>query len=56
VRRQVGEVGFDELDARDVIQVAAFAGNQVVDDANAMAAAHELFGEMRTDETCAASD
>ena len=41
-------------DAVNVRQVCALAGTEVVGDADAMAAPHELFGQMRPDEPGAA--
>ena len=53
---EVGEVALEELDARDVREVAALAGDQAVDDADALAAADELFREVGADEAGAAGD
>ncbi len=50
------EVAFEKFDARNVRDVAALAGNQAVDDADPVAAANELLGEVRSDETSAAGD
>ena len=36
---EVGEVAFEELDARQVREIRALAGDQAVDDADAVAAA-----------------
>ena len=55
-KRHVGEIALEKLDARDVIEIAALACNQTVRDANAVAAADELFGEVRSDETGTAGD
>ena len=52
----VGEVAFQEVDAGNVIEIATFAGNQTVNDADRVAAAHELFSQVRSDESCAAGD
>ncbi len=38
------------------VEVAALAGDQAVDDADGVAAADELLGEMRSDEAGAAGD
>ena len=48
--RQIGEVALEELHAANVIQVPPLAGDEVVRHADAMAAADELFREMRPDE------
>ena len=55
-KRQVGEIAFEELDAGKVIEIAALAGDQVVDDADAVAAANEFFREVGSDEAGAAGD
>ena len=52
----VREIAFDELHRRQVVEVAALAGDQAVDDADALAAADELFREVRSDEAGAAGD
>ena len=54
--RQIGEVAFEELDARNVIEIAPVAGDEAVGDADAVAAADEFFREMRADEPGAAGD
>ena len=48
------EIALEEFDALDVIEIAPLAGDQAVDDADAMAAPDELFGEMGSDEARAA--
>src|SRR6188768_1457476 len=53
---RIGEITFEEIDARNVIEIATVAGGEVVDDADAVAAANQLFGEMRADESCAAGN
>jgi hypothetical protein len=53
---QVGEVSFEELDAGNVIEIAALTRDQTVGDTHGMAAANEFFAEMRTDEPGAAGD
>ena len=53
---EVGEVAFEELDAGRCVEVAALAGDEAVDDADAMAAPDEFLGEMRADEAGAAGD
>jgi hypothetical protein len=50
----LGEIAFDEFHAGDVREILTLAGHQVVDDANAFAAADELFCQMGADETGAA--
>ena len=54
--RRIGEVAVQELDLRQVLDVARVPGDQAVDDAHALAAADELFDEVRTDEAGAAGD
>ena len=51
---RIGEVAFDELDVRQVLEVGALAGDQTVDDTNRRAAADEFFSKMRPDKTGAA--
>ena len=53
---EIGEVALEELDAADVIEVAALAGDQAVGDADAVAAPDELFGQVGADEAGAAGD
>jgi hypothetical protein len=48
--RQIGEVPFEELRARGVIEVAALAGDQAVHDTDAVAAAYQLCREVRANE------
>ena len=43
---KIGEVAFDQLDARDMCQVFALAGDEAVDDADARAAADEFLRQM----------
>lgn len=52
----VGEIALEEFDARDVIEIASLAGDQAVDDADAMATPDQFFGEMGSDEARAAGD
>ena len=52
--RHLCEVALEKFHADDVIEVAAFAGDQVVDDPHLMAAPDQLFRQMGTDETGAA--
>ena len=47
----VGEVALEELDLREVCQIVALAGDEAVDDADAIAAADEGFGNVGADET-----
>jgi hypothetical protein len=49
-----GKVALEEFDALDMIEIAPLAGDQAVDDADAMTAPDELFGEMGSDEARAA--
>ena len=51
---EVGEVALEEFYRWDVREVLALAGDQVVDDAYVLAAARELFREVRPDEARAA--
>ena len=51
---RLGEIAFQEINARDLLEVAALPGDEAVDDAYAVAAADELFGEVRSDEAGAA--
>ena len=53
---EIGDVAFEELDARQMREVLAVAGDQAVGDADAFAAADELFCEVGTDEAGAAGD
>ena len=54
--RQIGEIPFEELDAGDVVEIAALAGDETVGDADGVPAADELFRQMGTDESGAAGD
>ena len=51
---QFGQIAFDELGRRNAVEIAAFARDQAVHDADAMTAPQELFREMRSDEAGAA--
>ena len=53
---QIREIAFEELHAGHVIEIAALAGDQAVDDADMVAAPDELFGEVGSDEARAAGD
>ena len=48
--RQIGEIAFEEIDAGQMREVLAMAGDQAVDDADLFAAAYELFCEVGSDE------
>src|SRR5205809_79491 len=52
----VGEVPLHELHARNVIEIAALAGAQVVGDPDAVPPAYEFFRQMRSNEPGAARD
>ena len=52
----LGQIAFEKIDARDVVEVAPLSGDEAVGDAHAVTAADELFGEVRADETGAAGD
>ena len=54
--REVCEVAFDELNARHMREVLAMAGNEAVGDADALAAARQLFCEVGSDEACPTGD
>jgi hypothetical protein len=41
-----GQVALDELDVRNVIEIAALAGDQTIEYADLMPAANQFFGEM----------
>jgi hypothetical protein len=43
---ELRKVPFEEFHVREMGQVVALAGNEAVDDTNALAAANELLGEM----------
>ena len=47
---EIREVPLEEIDALDVRQVAAMAGDETIGDADAFAAADELFCQVGTDE------
>ena len=53
---QVGEVSLEEVDATDVVQIAALAGDERVGDADAVTAPDELLREVGSDEAGAAGD
>ena len=52
--QRIGEIALDELDA--VAQVVLVAGGEIVDDAHAVAARDERFGNVRADEAGAAGN
>ena len=51
---KIGQIPFDELDAWNVIEIAALPGNEGVGDANAVTPANKLLREVRSDEAGAA--
>jgi hypothetical protein len=51
---EIGQIAFEKVDAFQVIEVAATAGDQVIDNANRIAAAKQFFRKMRSDEAGAA--
>ena len=54
--RKIGEVAFEEIDAGQMREVLAMAGDQAVGDADLLAAADELFCEVGSDEAGATGD
>ena len=54
--RQVGEVSFEELDTRNVIEVGALARDETVRYADRVPAADEFFGQVRSNEPGSAGD
>src|SRR5678815_4578587 len=54
--REVCEVSLNQLDARNVRQVLALAGDEAVRDAHAFTAANQLFNQMGSDESGTAGD
>ena len=53
--RAIRQVALEELDAGNVIQIGALAGDERVRHAHTVAATHELLGQMRPDEARASS-
>jgi hypothetical protein len=53
---ELGEVSFEEVDAGNVIEIAALARDQAIGDTDGVTAANEFFAEMRTDEPGAAGN
>ena len=51
-----GEISFEKLDARNVIEVRTSARDQRIGNPNTVAAPHEFFRQVRTDETGAPRD
>jgi hypothetical protein len=43
---RVREIAFEEIDALEVLEVAALAGDQTVDDSHAVPAANELLDKV----------
>jgi hypothetical protein len=41
--RRINEVAFQEFDVVEVIEIAAFAGNEIVSDADTVVPSNELF-------------
>ena len=54
--REVGDIAFEKLDARQMGEVLAMAGDQAVGDTNPFAATYELFCKVGPDEARATSD
>jgi hypothetical protein len=54
--RKIGKIPFDEVDAREMREILAVAGNQAVDDADLFAAEQELFCKVGSDEASATGD
>src|SRR5262245_9735774 len=52
----LGQVALDEFDFREMCEVSPFPCDEAVDDAHAMAAAHELLGQVRADESSSPGD
>src|SRR5258708_1891567 len=52
----IREIPLEELDARDVIEIAPLARDQTVGDTDAVPAADEFFRQVRSDEPGAAGD
>src|SRR5262245_52105233 len=55
-RNRIRKIALKELDAMQRFEIVSLAGNQAVDDADAVAATQELFGDVRSDETGTAGD
>jgi hypothetical protein len=53
---EVGQVSLEELDVRNVIDIALLAGDEGVGDADPMPAANELGRQVGSDEPRAAGD
>jgi hypothetical protein len=51
-----GDIPFDELDPAKLFEISPLAGDEVVDDADRVTPADELFREVRADEAGAAGD
>ena len=45
-KRRVGKIAFEELGTAEVFEVAAFAGNEIIGDADSMSAPQQLFRKM----------
>ncbi len=53
---EIGEIAFEEIDAGQMREIFAMAGDQAVGDAHLLAAANELFCEVGSDEARATCD
>jgi hypothetical protein len=53
---EVGQIALHELDSGKMREVLPLAGDQVIHDTNALAAAYEFFREMGADEPGAAGN
>jgi hypothetical protein len=54
--REIGEIAFEKINAREMCEVAPMAGNQAVDDANLFTTPEKLFCKVGTDEARATRD
>jgi hypothetical protein len=54
--RQIREVALLELDLAQMLEVSPLTRNQAVDHADSLSSTDELFGQVRSDESGAASD
>ena len=53
---EIGKIAFDEFHGREVRDVLALPGAEIVDDAHALAAADQLLHQVRSDKARAASN
>ena len=51
---EVGEIAFDQLDARQVLEIAPLSGDETVGHAHGMSTPDQLLCQMRSDEAGAA--